>query len=131
MPDDKKYHSNLITDRFLEAMDIIVSKKDNTAVSFGEAVGMTSSNINRIRINRGEYWITLEAAGRLIDAYGVSSVWLMTGKGEMFANDVEKTAKRTIDIHIEKIEQSLSEMGSALEVIKNSTANKSANKKGQ
>lgn len=82
----KKHHSSQITARFLEAMDRIVADRTNgkiTAGKFGEAVGISGSNLTRLRTSP-DHHVTVEAVGRICAKYKISAAWLITGKGQMF-----------------------------------------------
>jgi len=101
---DKKYFSAEITERFFLAMDRIVGSRSSgkvTAKSFGDIVGISSSNLNRIRTSNGEYFVTVEALGRLCHHFSVSGEWLITGTGDMEASqDFESRlseAEKTIE----------------------------------
>lgn len=92
MPDitDKKYFSFQITERFFFAMDRILGSRSAgkvTAQAFGNIVGITSNNLNRIRNNPGEHFVTIEAIGRLCNHYRISAYWLLTGQGDLYSND--------------------------------------------
>lgn len=120
-PSNKKYHSYQITRRFLAAMDKILCNRQNgkvTASSFGETVGMTASNISRLRVSQGENAVTLEAIGRMCEEYNISPYWLLTGKGEMFSNAEMRAAAESIGSHVKDIEKALAEMSSALKILK-------------
>ena len=73
---DKRYFSYQITKRFLNTADkIIGSRKDGkkiTAKMFGDTIGIASSNLNRIRQNPTENFVTIEALGRLCHFYNIS-----------------------------------------------------------
>ena len=83
---DNKFFSKEISQRFIQAMDRIMSDRSNgkiTAQIFGEQVGIASSNINRIRTNPDTHFVTTEAIGRLCYYYPqVSATWLITGASE-------------------------------------------------
>jgi DNA-binding Xre family transcriptional regulator len=85
---DKKYWSNQISTRFLEAVDAILASHPDklTASELGELISISSSNINRIRTTDGNY-ATLEAIGVLCDRFTISAHWLITGRGDKYAND--------------------------------------------
>lgn len=76
-------HGREITNRFLLAMDEIVgSTRFNkiTARDFGSEIGITSSNLTRLRSSKTNR-VSLEAIGKLCEIYKVSPDWLITGVG--------------------------------------------------
>lgn len=87
---DSKLFKREISQRFLFAMDRIVGgykdKLKITAQRFGQLVGMTGSNLKRVRENPDDNFVTLEAAGRLCHHFKVSPAWLILNMGEMYAN---------------------------------------------
>ena len=102
---DKKYYSKQITARFLAAMDAITSNREKgkiTAQAFGNSVGMSSSNINRLRTSE-ENTITVESLARLSILYKISPAWLITGEGKMFLKEQDSLESR-----LEKMEESIS-----------------------
>lgn len=111
---DKKYFSYQITQRFIKAMDKIIGTGNHgekvTARSFGEVVGISSSNLNRLRSSTGENVVTVEAIGRLCDNYKISPFWLILNVGEM-ENDgsiklIERRIKR-LEAAIKKIQDNM------------------------
>lgn len=129
-PTDKKYYSYQVTQRFLVAMDRILGNRQNgkvTAYSFGETVGMTSSNLNRLRSSNGENAVTVEAIGRMCEVYKISPYWLLTGKGEMFTNAELYAAYESLEARVHDIEDALAGIESTLKILK-SASNKNSNK---
>jgi transcriptional regulator with XRE-family HTH domain len=97
---DKKYYSMQITRRFLKAMDNIIANREHgkvTAQSFGEVVGISGSNLIRLRSSKGENVITVEALGRICDKYNVSADWLVTGAGKIFVGDKEDPVEKRLN----------------------------------
>ena len=104
---DKKYHSYHITHRFLFAMDRIIGSRGAgkvTALSFGRVVGISSSNLNRLRNSTGENCVTVEAIGRICSHYKISPYWLITGQGDMYNNDQLYAAYEAIEKRVTQIE---------------------------
>jgi DNA-binding Xre family transcriptional regulator len=110
---DKKYFSYQITERFFFAMDRILGSRSAgkvTAQAFGNIVGITSNNLNRIRNNPGEHFVTIEAIGRLCNHYRISAYWLLTGQGDLYSNDELATEVRTVADRLKEVEKSLHEI---------------------
>lgn len=110
---DKKYYSKEITERFLFAMDRILGSRGSgkvTAKNFGDIVGISSSNLNRIRNNPSEYFVTIEAIGRICNHYRISAFWLLTGEGDLFSNDELASAYRILTSRVEQVENRVSEI---------------------
>ena len=104
---DKRYFSYHITQRFLMAMDRILGERQGgkvTAKSFGDIVGISSSNINRLRSSAGENTVTLEAVARICDRWKISPYWLMTGHGEMYTNAELYAAYETLEARLKDVE---------------------------
>lgn len=104
---DKKYYSVQITKRFITAMDKIIGTRDKkgkiTTKSFGEVVGISSSNLNRLRSSTGENVVTVEAVGRLCNHYKVSPHWLIAGQGDPLSNGVMES----IETRVKKLEETV------------------------
>lgn len=135
MPDttEKKYYSYHITQRFLMAMDRILGNRQNgklTANAFGETVGMSASNINRLRNSAGENTVTLEAIARLCEVYKISPYWLLTGKGEMYTNAELFAAYESLEERVGDIEDAMVGIETTLKTIKMTlpAGNKNGNK---
>lgn len=112
-PSEKKYYSNQITQRFIFAMDRILGSRKSgkvTAKAFGDIVGISSSNLNRIRNNPGEQFVTIEAIGRICNHYRISAYWLLTGQGDLYSNDELAAAYRTLSERVNEVEKSLQEI---------------------
>ena len=119
-PSNNKYYSYQITRRFLEAMDTILGNRQNgkvTLTSFGKIVGMTASNLNRLRSGSGKYLVTVEAIGRICDIYGISSYWLITGRGEMNQNDHIISAKNSISAKLKEMSDAVESIEKAIKII--------------
>lgn len=78
MPLKPKPLSKKVTARFLMEMDRVVGRQ-LTAKAFAKTVGMTASNINRLR-KPGNTCVTVEAICLLVKKYKTDSNWLLTGK---------------------------------------------------
>lgn len=77
-------HSRQVTKRFLIAFDRITADRSEgkiTQKSLGEKLGISSSNINRLRSSQ-DHNVTLEACCRICEQYGISPAWLLLGKEE-------------------------------------------------
>lgn len=99
-PTDKKYNSYKITERFLFAMDKIIgdrSKGKITAKMFGISIGIASSNLLRIRQHPTEYFVTIEAIGRLCHLYKVNPNWLILGIGQPYINEKSTNLDKRVD----------------------------------
>lgn len=127
---DKKHFSTQITERFLFAMDRILGSRNTgkvTAKSFGEMVGIASSNLNRIRQNPDENFVTIEACGRLCHYYKISASWLIGGIGNLYHDDELFAAYQTLENRLGNVEDALAAMQLAMGTIKE---RKGENKKG-
>ncbi len=117
---DKKYFSYLITQRFLLAMDRILGNRQKgkvTATSFGEIVGMSGSNLIRLRTSAGENTVTLEAIARMCNQWKISPYWLITGNGEMFTNAELYAAYETLEVRLQDVETSINMIEKTIEII--------------
>lgn len=126
---DKKYYSYQITQRFLAAMDRILGNRINgkvTAAAFGDIVGMSASNINRLRSSSGENTVTLEAVAKICEVYKISPYWLLTGKGEMYTNAELFSAYENLEARVLDIEEAMIGVNETLRLIK-SASNKNSN----
>jgi len=104
---DKKYFSWKITERFLFIMDRILGNRANgkvTAKMFGDVVGIASSNLNRIRQNPTENFVTIEAVGRLCDNYKISPAWLILNIGNPYADEHLYNAYQALEVRLTKVE---------------------------
>ncbi|MDF2381362.1 hypothetical protein JMG10_07795 [Nostoc ellipsosporum NOK] len=105
--ENKKKHSIAITKRFLKAIDMIIAERENgreTTLSVADAVGMQQSNIARLRRASGEFSVTVEALGRICEAYKVNPTWLITGKGTVFSKDELLSAFELLEQRIAGLE---------------------------
>lgn len=118
---NKKQFAYAITQRFIMAMDDIISKSKGkvTAASFSHKVKMSASNISRLRNSNGEHSVTLEALGRICEVYKISPYWLITGKGEKYGNAELFAAYGSLDARVQDIETALTQAEAALKIIKN------------
>lgn len=117
-PSNKKYYSYKITQRFLLAMDQVRQQGKVTANTFAEKVGMSASNINRLRSSAGENAVTLEAIGRMCELYKVSPYWLLTGKGDMFTNAAFHASSESLEARIKDIENASKAIESSLKTLR-------------
>jgi DNA-binding Xre family transcriptional regulator len=107
---DKKYFSWKITERFLFIMDRILGNRANgkvTAKMFGEIVGIASSNLNRIRQNPTENFVTIEAIGRLCNHYKVSPAWIVLDIGNPYADEHIYNAYQALEKRMNELEDSV------------------------
>jgi transcriptional regulator with XRE-family HTH domain len=113
-------YSKGVTDRFLSAIDKIVSDRSNGKVTqqrLGEALGINSSNINRLRTDRDRR-VSVEACCRLCALYNISAYWLLMGQGEMFANDEFTAASGALKRKIAELERTTSDVQKLVATIK-------------
>lgn len=96
-----KPHAKEVTIRFLQEMDRVVGR-NLTATAFGIKVGMTVSNINRLR-SAGNTCVTVEACCLLMLHFGTDANWLMAGKQNK-TDSVEDRLKRLEQILLPKNE---------------------------
>ena len=99
----KKTYTQQITLRFLEAIDHLATGKGMAKIS--EAIGMTQSNISRLRKNTDTNAPTLEACARMCSEYKVSATWLLTGAGDMLADDQLQADYRSLHKKIAEMEK--------------------------
>jgi hypothetical protein len=88
--------SQSINERFLKAVEAITgdtSAGKHTKATIAESIGSTNSNINRLA-SEPTRSITVEQCARFCDKYGVSTEWLLLGKGPMRGH--EETIQITI-----------------------------------
>lgn len=80
--------SQKITARFFE---VIYALKNMKAIrgkqTFTTRYGINRWNLNNLETNKAREIIQLAWLAYLINDYGVSAEWLMTGKGEMLVKD--------------------------------------------
>jgi hypothetical protein len=118
---DKKYYSYHITQRFIMAMDRIIGNRRNgkvTAQSFGDVVGIKSSNLKRLRDSTGENSVTVEAIGRLYEHYKISPYWLITGQGDMWSNDELYAAYEALELRMSDAEEAIKQFESVYKKVK-------------
>jgi transcriptional regulator with XRE-family HTH domain len=92
----------------------VTDKKYHSYKEVCEAIGMTSSNLNRLRESTGENCPTVESIGRLCDVYKISASWLILEVGNLYADieimaayqSLEKRVSATED-DVKRIEVSL------------------------
>lgn len=113
---DKTY-TREVTKRFLEASDIIMSEKKLTQTEFTESVDLTSSNLVRMR-TRVDNNVSIESICEMIDRYGISPVWLITGHGDKFANSSKIAAKEMLKSRIVGMELAVDDIKQALKALK-------------
>jgi DNA-binding Xre family transcriptional regulator len=107
---DKKYYSYHITQRFLKVVDSIVGNRSNGKITYKElckSIGMTSSNLNRLRDSTtGDNCVTVEAIGRLCEFYKVSPATLILDISSDISGTYEALEKRVsvTESRIDKIE---------------------------
>ncbi len=112
-------YAYLTTQRFLKAIDKIMGNRSEGKITqqrLGEALGINSSNINRLRIDPSRR-VTLEACCRLCDLYKVSAHWLLVGGGEMFGNDELVTAHNLLEKRVGTLENDFSILEKRVEII--------------
>lgn len=117
---DKKYFSKEISERFIRAMDRIMANRSKgkiTAQKFGEMVGISSSNIGRIRALPDEHFVTIEAIGRLCHHYNISPFWIITGQGEMESIDKLKDILGNLESRVSGLEKDMLTLEQTLHVI--------------
>ena len=74
-----------ITERFFEALDmVIVQKKIRGLQTFTRNHGINRWNFITIRDNKETTWLKPEYLTYVIQDFGVSANWLLTGEGGMF-----------------------------------------------
>lgn len=118
---DSKYFSLQITERFLMAMGRIMGNRQNgkiTAEMFAGRVGMSASNINRMRKNPGQFFVTVEALGRLVEEYKISSYWLLTGYGDVYSNDELLSAYKSLEARVSEVEKAVNDVEKSIELMK-------------
>lgn len=118
---ENKQYSIEISKRFFEAMDKILSSNEYgnlTAQLFGDSVGINSSNLNRIRNNPGEHFVTLEACALLCKVYGVSYAWLHGGIGTMKADEQTKADYSSVQNNLEQINKAAQEIQGTIKRLK-------------
>lgn len=116
-PKDKRYYSSEITDRFFVAMDRILGSRTGgkiTALAFGDSVGISSSNLGRIRNTPGQF-VTVEAVGRLCHHYGISPAWLIMGLGDP---DASAEANDKLDGRMKELEKTVTSLQKEIITIK-------------
>lgn len=102
-------HSREITERWLFAIDRIMGNRSNGKVTqqrLGDELGISSSNINRLR-NDQERNVTLEACARICSIYKISPYWLLLGEGELYSNSELFSAYEALEKRLSEAEKSL------------------------
>lgn len=92
-----------IQKRFFEAVDTLIERKIINSLSiFCEENGLHRPKYSNIRtfINEGKAGtgyklIDVDALSYLVEKYGISGDWLLTGRGEMFKKQKKERRKKT------------------------------------
>jgi hypothetical protein len=109
-----------ITERFLRAINTIIGNRDigkQTQALIGEVVGISSSNINRMRSDPSRR-VSVDACGRLCDHYKVSTHWLLLGEGQMYSNDELLAAYKNIEKRMNDLEKSFLSLEKEMNLVK-------------
>lgn len=105
----KRLHTNRITLRFLEAVDFLTAGKLSVA-ELSAKIGISPSNLSRLRKYNTQYAPTLEACTRLCKHYDISAVWLLMGIGEMQEDDQLMATYKTMHKNMAAIEKMAAEV---------------------
>lgn len=77
--------SQQIIERFFEVIyDLIARKVIRGKQTFTREYGIDRWNFNKLEVDKSRDLFQLSWLAHLINDFGVSSEWLMTGKGEMY-----------------------------------------------
>lgn len=109
-----------MTKRFLEASDIIMSEKQLTQFQYASTVDIASSNLVRMR-NSQDNNVSLESICEMVHRYGISSSWLITGKGDKYADPAKVAAQGIVKSRIVGMELAVDEIKQALKILKKSS----------
>jgi DNA-binding Xre family transcriptional regulator len=88
-----------ITKRALSAIDSITADRTAGKITYqaiGDTIGISSSNINRMRNLSGNF-ITVEACAKLCDNYKISPEWLLLNVGPMKSDTLDNTDEGIAD----------------------------------
>ena len=109
-----------VTQRFLFAVDRIIGNRSAGKITqqrLGDTIGISSSNINRLRTDPDRK-VTLEACCRLCDHYKISAYWLLLGKGEMYSNDELFAAYQALELRTGDLEKTVAAIEKSIEIFK-------------
>lgn len=88
-----KFHTKKITVRFLDIMDEVTGARSAgkiPASEFGSIVGISSSNLTRMRGKTN--YVTVEAIAKLCMHFHVSETWLISGLGKKYNTEVRQNS---------------------------------------
>ena len=75
-----------IIDRFFEALDFLIANKQIRGIkTFTERYGINRWNFNTVRKERHRDIFQLSWLSYMINDFGISAEWLMSGKGGMLS----------------------------------------------
>ena len=78
--------SQKIIERFFEALHVLIDKKViRGKQTFTRRYGINRWNFNTVEKDKSRDIFQMSWLANMINDYGISSQWLMTGNGEMFA----------------------------------------------
>jgi len=115
----KEDHAYQVTQRFLSAVDRILGDRTSgktTQQKLGEIIGISSSNINRLRTDPDRK-VTLEACCRICDQYKISTSWLLLGTGDMNGNDQPPNEQKKLETKVSDLEKKMKAVSKTLETI--------------
>ena len=78
-------------------LKILIKALHLNQVSFSQSLGMTQPNISKMM--NGERQLSIEALNRMSDKYNVNLHWLLTGKGEMFFEEVQNDGSQVNEVN--------------------------------
>ena len=75
---------NTVTDRFFLAFDDLIATGRTSRSQFCRDLGVDRRNFDKQEADHGRHIIRLEWLAVIVERYGVSADWLLTGRGWPF-----------------------------------------------
>ena len=93
-----------ISSRFIEVLNELLRRgKVSDKKAFASAVGCSTSMITEI--SKGRSNVGTSVLQNIVLTYGISATWLLTGAGDMFANEVKSCGDPVLDRLINMLEK--------------------------